>query len=112
MKLTTAACVIVISLAMIGRASGGWLDGNQLYAKCTSSSPVEQALCTGYIQGVFDAGDGAWTMLRIWQQQGVKLSPEVTISEFRWCAPERMTAGQATDVVTQFLRSMPDVRHA
>jgi len=42
---------------MTGRASGKFMDGNELYAMCTSSKPTDDALCVGYVMGILDAGE-------------------------------------------------------
>jgi hypothetical protein len=109
-KLTSTAAIIVISLTMIGQANGMFLDGNDLYAKCTTSTPVERAICVGYVEGVLDAGEVEATLA--WRQQRAKPPYQATLEGERWCAPDGITAGQAVDVVTAFLRNNPAVRQA
>jgi hypothetical protein len=110
-KLTTAAAIIVISLVITGRASGGFITGNMLYANCTSSTSVERAICIGYVEGVLDAGEDEGTYA--WFLQGAKApqkDPKATLGGVRWCSRETVTAGQAVDVVTAFLRNNPAYR--
>jgi hypothetical protein len=61
---------IVILLATTSRASGEFLEGNALYAKCTSSTPDSRALCVGYVEGVLDAGETEATFALL--QEGVR----------------------------------------
>jgi hypothetical protein len=85
------------------------LDGTALYATCTSSAYDNRAQCIRYVQGVLDAGEteGTFAML----QEGAKGFTR-TIGGFRWCPPERVTAGQSADIVTKFVRENPAVRDA
>jgi hypothetical protein len=115
MKLTTVAAIIVVSLAMTGQASAGFFSGNDLYAKCTA--PASFAACAGYVEGILDAGEGEATAAEFLQvQQGAKVQPGATglikgtLLGFHWCLRDRVTAGQAIDVVTAFLRNNPALR--
>jgi len=54
-------CATIVMAAMIvlvttDGASGQWLDGNLLYAKCRSSGSDDHAQCIGYLEGILDAG--------------------------------------------------------
>jgi Rap1a immunity proteins len=58
----------------------------------------------------------AATIVIFWRQpvllqEGTRGFKE-TIGGFRWCPPETITAGQAVDVATKFLRDNPAVRDA
>jgi hypothetical protein len=106
MKFTTMAIIIVTSgLAMTEQARGNFLDGNDLYAKCTA--PASFAHCVGYIEGILDAGETEAGFASSQQDPGVPWPKGIikgTLGGFRWCLRETVTAGQAVDVVTQFLR--------
>src|SRR5437899_662708 len=112
-RFPSIAATVIISLAMTGRASGGSFDGNDLYARCTSSASWDRALCAGYITGILDAGQTeaafAWFQRGAQVQQGAG-GLEETLGGFRWCPRETVIAGQAVDVVTKFLRDNPAIR--
>jgi hypothetical protein len=102
-----AAAIMVISLAMTSRAIGGFVSGNDLYAWCTSSIASAYYLqCIGYVQGIEDAAEGEGF---IQGAQGAKGFRETGFG-FRWCLRDGITAGQAVEVVTQFLRNHPAIR--
>lgn len=55
-RYLSIAVTIIISLVMTDRASGGFMNGNELYANCTSSNPGDRTACVSYVEGVIDAG--------------------------------------------------------
>lgn len=93
-KLARAAAAAVLLVLGAGDAGAVFEEkGNKFYEHCQASAhPFFQGLCSGYIQGVADRG-------------GVLAPPDA-------CMPVGVTAGQAKDVVTRFLETHPEVRHA
>jgi hypothetical protein len=96
MKELARAVAAAAALALcVGSAQAAVFEGsgNRFYEHCQASAhPFFQGLCSGYIQGVLDRG-------------GVLGPPDV-------CMPDGVTAGQAKDVVSRFLQTHPEVRHA
>jgi Ssp1 endopeptidase immunity protein Rap1a len=111
------AATVLILLATTGRANGqtveattGFVDGNGLYAMCTSNKSVDRVQCISYVEAILDAGT-AEAIFTLEVQQGGKGSAYPSIAGFRWCSSDKITAGQAADVVTKFLRDNPKNRH-
>ena len=74
--------------------TGGYFEtGNTLYTKCTD--PSWGLACTAFIEGVTD---GMTLAVATGDKQLV-------------CAPDTITAGQAKDVVTMYLRDHPATRN-
>ena len=71
-----------------GAAAGEFMSGNDLYGHCSSAVYVDRGICHGYVIGVVDI-----------------LSQRVI------CVPDDATAGQAEDIVRQWLEGHPEVRH-
>lgn len=79
---------LALALLLIAPAAHAeFLDGNKLYANCTSQAQVDWGDCIGYISGVFDANHG------------------VII-----CPPSNTTRGQVRDMVVVFMREYPQYR--
>lgn len=71
-------------------ARAEWMSGNQLRDACSTSAPVDRAMCLSYVIGVLDG-------LRYLDQP-----PKV---------PEDATAGQVRDVVVKYLADHPETRN-
>ena len=69
-------------------AAREFMSGNYLYGQCSSTVYFERGFCQGYIIGVIN-----------------------TLSQRVFCFPDSATAGQAEDVVKQWLEGHPEVRH-
>jgi len=71
------------------KTSAAFLRGNQLYDRCTSQEIVKRLQCREYIAGMADA--------------------------FNWdkfvCGPDQASENQVRDVVVNYLRDHPEVRH-
>ena len=65
-----------------------FLDGNGLLSRMNDSETVPRMVALGYVQGVADV-----------------------YARVKVCAPQNVTAGQARDVVKQYLEINPDRRH-
>ena len=75
-------------------ATAGFKTGNQLLSECEAlDDNQKRAVCAGYISGTFD--------LLLEQQE---LYPEPIL---KVCPNERITLGQATDVVVKHLKDNP-----
>jgi hypothetical protein len=75
-------------------------DGNTLYSECASpADSLSHLMCLSYLQGVADADAGLL---------GVRSG---TTADPHWCAPDRVTVGQAVDVIVRYLRDNPQFRH-
>jgi hypothetical protein len=98
--LSIAATIIIST----DRASGDFVDGNDLYEKCTD--PTSQIGCINYVMGVLDAASGEALLQRVLskQLQDRPDLPKATLMGFRWCPSEGVTLGQAVDAITNFLR--------
>jgi hypothetical protein len=79
---------------------GYFVDGNELYKKCNSSTSdsagvgyMDLSYCLAYIAGVSDTLDSARANNRL-----------------PVCVPVNVQAGQLKDVVTMYLRDNPSVR--
>lgn len=80
--------IIAITLALASTAaSAEFYDGNELF-KHMQGDANNRVLAIGYVAGVFDLGRG----------------------EFH-CAPERVSLGQAYDIVRQSMTDRPSIRH-
>ena len=54
-NIAAAALILLVTAA---RAEGQkFLDGNELYALCTSSRSDDRAQCIGYVEAIIDAGE-------------------------------------------------------
>ena len=106
MRLAIVAATIGISLAMTGRASGGFMDGNELYAHCTSPSQDRHSLCIGYVAGVMDAGEAEKA-----EAGRRNRSREAAVIGYCWVVPLDTPSPQAADVVAKFLRDNPARRN-
>lgn len=82
----------MIGLAMM-MGSLVYLNGGELYAKCTSRSAAEQAICGGYIIGVSDTFN---------KLQSMKVIKTVV------CLPTDTTEIQIIDVTVKYLRDNAD----
>jgi hypothetical protein len=69
-------------------ASAEFMDGNGLLSRMNDSETVPRMVALGYVQGVADV-----------------------FARVKICAPQNVTAGQARDVVKQYLEINPDRRH-
>lgn len=69
-------------------ASAEFLDGNGLLSRINDSETVPRVVALGYVQGVADV-----------------------YARTKICAPQNITAGQARDVVKQYLELNPEKRH-
>jgi hypothetical protein len=69
-------------------ASAEFLDGNGLLSRMNDSETVPRMVALGYVQGVADV-----------------------YARVKVCAPQNVTAGQARDVVKQYLEINPERRH-
>ena len=66
----------------------GFLDGNHLYAECTSADMADVLTCQAYVMGVVDAVN-----------TGRATSPKAQI-----CLPSNLGVKQVMEVVTRYLR--------
>ena len=71
-----------------------FIDGNRLYKYCTSVSLADQSVCQGYVQGASD-------MLNVLRASLIQKN----------CTNARVYSGQVHDVVVNFLRQRPELRH-
>ena len=83
----TAVVIVVMSVSVGARASGVFMDGNDLYGFCASSG----SLCGGYIEAIANAYD--------------------PINAYTACEPQSMPIGQAVDVVKRYLATHPEQRY-
>jgi len=120
-RYLSIAVTIIISLVMTDRASGGFMNGNELYADCTSSKPDDLAACVSYVEGVIDAGATQHSFFVEAARQGSKAPPpkgsvvEGTVGIVggsQWCLRKTVKARQAVDAVVAFLRNNPADRDA
>jgi hypothetical protein len=86
-----AVVVVVMSVSVGARASGVFMDGNDLYGFCASSGNFQR--CSGYIEALDDA---------------IKSSP---FYAYTACESPSITIGQAVDVVKRYLATHPEQRH-
>lgn len=89
-----------IALSNASPAHGAFVDGNALYAECTATKDdatyfSKASRCMGYVLGVYD------DMMFVLQAQYGKGD----------CTPNRITAGQITDIVIKYIRDNPQERH-
>lgn len=78
---------ILIAGLLCGTAHAEFFTGNDLLAKMNSNSPYDNSMALGYVTGVFDTTLG-----------------------IDHCTGERVTTGQARDVVRNYLEANPSVR--
>jgi hypothetical protein len=79
----------IVSLLFIpGIACAEFLDGNGLLSRMNDSESIPKMVALGYVQGVADV-----------------------YARVKVCAPQNVTAGQARDVVKQYLELNPERRH-
>lgn len=82
---------LILALALAcGSAHAVFKDGNKLISDLNNTNPsqITPAIGLGYVMGIVDAYNGVV-----------------------FCAPENMTAGQARDMVQNYLNNTPAVRH-
>lgn len=85
MKRITAAVLLALAA---GAAQAAFFTGNTLYGNCTSGSASDRLVCTAYVLGAVDMGQGA-----------------------AFCAPDALTGKQAEDLIVRYLRDNPQSRH-
>jgi len=102
MAMTIVASAIG-STTLLAQSTGSFSfeTGNDLYAQCTSNKYQDSAYCLGYIAGVIDLRVAVVTAA----QQGIN------IMEAKICIPHDVTQGQAKDVVVDFFKRNPQMRH-
>jgi hypothetical protein len=88
-RRAAAAIVLVLGAGEAGAAVKD-TNGNQLYADCTGDL-VGQAVCVGYVRGVYDRDR--------WSDASSYI-----------CAVDGVTTGQLVDVVVQYLKAHPEKR--
>lgn len=77
----------LILLAFVGSAHAEFWDGNTLHSRLNGTQ-VERGIALGYVMGVYDS-----------------------LVNVIHCSPNNVTAGQAVDMVKNFLEATPGVRH-
>lgn len=87
MKLSLALMAGIAALPTAARAE--WMDGNELHETCTTTAPLDRALCLSYVIGVLD---------------GLRYLPQPPVT------PTGATAGQVRDVVAKYLTDHPEKR--
>ena len=80
--------ILVAALVASTAAHAEFKDGNSLYDDIRSSANFSQGVALGYIMGVTDALRGV-----------------------THCVAENVTAGQIHDMVQQYLKENPSLRH-
>ncbi len=89
----------IISLALIATDTrAGWINGNELYKKCTVKESSElyfmdSSYCLGYIMAV--------TEVYLSSGKFYKIS----------CIPGEVDPGQLKDILVKYLRDHPEKRH-
>ena len=80
---------LLVALLMVPAvAHAGFLDGNELFKRMTSSDVTDRIHALGYVVGVYDAYESD-----------------------NHCAPSGVTAGQVRDVVKLYFDRNPEVRN-
>jgi hypothetical protein len=82
-----AVLVVVMSVSVGARASGAFMDGNDLYGFCASSGSFQQ--CSGYIEAIADAYN--------------------PINAYTAFEPPSVPIGQAVDVSTSTCRNLATI---
>lgn len=82
------ATLLLALAATTAQANTQFLHGNDLLATMNADSPTRNGIALGYVMGVFDRGTG-----------------------ILHCAPVGVTAGQARDMVKNYLEKFPQDRH-
>jgi hypothetical protein len=77
----------IIAALLCGTAHAEFFTGNDLLAKMNGGNSYDASMALGYVTGVFDTALGV-----------------------DHCAPDRVTAGQARDIVRNYLEANPSVR--
>ena len=96
LRITAAALIMGTMFSFPGSAS--FLNGNELYSRCNSTqSTVNSTFCVGYISGVFDGIRG--DAIIAGRDDGLR------------CVPVEVNIGQMRDIVVEFLRKNPGIRH-
>ena len=95
LRLVLGLALCVVCAALPTRGFAVFMNGNQLLADCDSKDDefYLKGYCMAYIAGIADALGGN------------------AINGYRACIPLRATQGQVRDVVVQYLRARPDIRH-
>jgi hypothetical protein len=90
------AAALGCSAVPAAAAQGGYENGNELYASCTSQKIDERGICLGYVIGTVD------TYLAL--QEVGKVGKAI-------CIPKGVLAGELRDVVAKYLADTPGERH-
>jgi hypothetical protein len=85
--------VVMALLTLTGEARAAFMDGNALYADCTSNNYVERGKCLGYVEGVVD------------NLEEIRSARNVPV-----CVPNGTVGHQVVDVVVNYLRDHPEGR--
>ena len=91
------AVTAILSCLLVGEAKADFTSGNELWNACGADEqkePVKAIFCTSYIIG---AGETFQVL-----QAANRLS--------YYCIPDKVTNGQAVDVVKLYLRDHPETR--
>lgn len=100
MSRVTALILAVIAIVSFStRSFGGFMTGNELLSQCDTDRASntyyqDRASCIGYTTGIADA-----------------LSNSDSVYGQVACFYERITRGQVRDIVVQYLRINPKIRH-
>jgi hypothetical protein len=90
-EIQTYRTVSVAAITALHCASAGFVNGNELYEMCSKQSTAA-VQCVGYVEGIADADETS-----------------ARISDWRWCMPAKVAAGQLVDVVVQYIFSHPSI---
>lgn len=90
-------CILLSLLAIDANAQ--FRDGNRLLSELESSSSVERTNALNYIIGAFDTINE------------VDMALNKDTKNFMFCQPQNMTAGQLSDMVKNYLKNNPQIRH-
>ncbi|MCY1672718.1 Rap1a/Tai family immunity protein [Novosphingobium sp. SL115] len=69
-------------------AHAEWMNGSQLNDTCTSTAPVDRAMCLSYVMGVLD---------------GYRALPQPPVT------PDDISAGKVRDVVVAYMTDHPEI---
>lgn len=116
MKARLLGIVLALSVAGVNGTNANFFDGNKIHRFCQESGTL---FVRGYVTGLFDRSEDAyWAIVGL----GAKMAPadrekytastNGAMNEIQgYCAPEKVTVRQLTDVFCKYLRDNPADRH-
>ncbi|AFO86738.1 hypothetical protein D1821_03680 [Phaeobacter inhibens] len=105
--------VILAALFVASQGSAGAITGNDLHEICTDGGAVGNSACSFYIIGAWEGLNYGVSIPFMMANQGTSTAAvnQYRSSMFGVCGDEMVSNSQIVDVVGNYLRNTPEMRH-